>query len=293
MRILITGAAGQLGTALKHELTGHDLALVDLPDVDVTQREDVFTSFTAFQPQVVVHCAALTDVDGCARNPTLAYRVNGLGTQNVALACREVGAALVHLSTNEVFAGDRPDGYEEWMPMNPRNPYGRSKAAAEFHVRNLLQAHYIVRTAWLYAPGGHNFVHAILNQMGNGRQIRVVADEIGNPTYVRDLAEAIAQLLVTGQYGTYHFTNEGACSRFTFAAEAVRLAGGITEQVVPILHNEFKRASTPPPFAALHNIAGAAIGIHLRPWQEALVEYVEEYVTARELMYTSAGPGPA
>ncbi|MEJ2751015.1 MAG: sugar nucleotide-binding protein, partial [Anaerolineae bacterium] len=139
------------------------------------------------------------------------------------------------------------------MPLNPCNPYGRSKAAAEFHVRSLLSRYYIVRFSWLFAPGGRNFIHAILDRARSTGQLRVVTDEVANPTYVKDLAEAIAQLIETQQYGTYHLPNSGACSRWEFANEIVRLAG--LENVVntPILSTEFVRPSTPPPYCALKN----------------------------------------
>lgn len=277
MRILITGALGQLGRALQVTLADHELTLVDLPDVDVTERASIFAAVAAARPQIIIHCAAYTDVDGCARDPALAYQVNGLGTQNVALACRQFDAAMVHISTNEVFSGDRVEGYEEWMTPNPRNPYGCSKAAAEAHVKNILNDFYIVRTAWLYASGGRNFIHAILDRARNKGQVRVVVDEVGNPTYAVDLAIAIAQLIQTRQYGIYHFVNSGACSRWEFANEILRLAG-LEATNTPILSREFKRLSTPPPYGVLHNVAGMAIGITLRPWTEALAAYVEEYV---------------
>lgn len=280
MRILITGALGQLGRALQASLAGHELALVDLPEVDITERSAIMAAVSQARPELVIHCAAYTNVDGCARDPALAYKVNGLGTQNVALACQAVGAAMVHISTNEVFAGDRPEGYEEWMALNPINPYGRSKAAAESHVKNLLGRFYIVRTAWLYAAGGRNFIHAILDRARQNGQVRVVVDEVGNPTYANDLAAAIAQLIETEQYGIYHFVNSGACSRWEFANEILRLAG-IEATNTPILSREFRRASTPPPYGALHNIAGAAIGIRLRPWQAALAEYVKREKDSR------------
>ncbi len=275
MKIMITGANGQLGTALQAALTGNELSLIDLPEVDITDREAVFTAVSQATPEVIIHCAALTDVDGCAKNPALAYKVNGLGTQNIALACLEFGSEMLHISTNEVFGGDNEAGYEEWMPLNPINAYGRSKAAAEMHVKNILSRFYIVRLAWLFAPGGWNFIHAILQQARQKGAVRVVTDEIGNPTYVKDLAAAIAQLIRTHQYGIYHLPNSGSCSRWEFANEILRIAGlsGVTNS--PILSSEFNRASTPPPFGALHNIAGAAIGIRLRPWQEALADYLK------------------
>lgn len=277
MRVFITGDKGQLGAALHQTLAqDHEVTGIDLPEVDITDRQAIFSAMAAARAELVIHCAAYTDVDGCARDPALAYRVNGLGTQNVALACLEHGAAMVHISTNEVFGGRDPRGYEEWRPLNPRNPYARSKAAAEFHVRHLLPRHYIVRTAWAYAPGGRNFIHAILRRARETGELRVVTDEIGNPTYMHDVAQALAQLIETGQYGTYHFVNSGACSRWEFANEILRLAQLTDVRNTPILSNEFRRASTPPPFGALHNIHGAAIGITLRSWQEALADFMQK-----------------
>ncbi len=278
MRIFITGGKGQLGTALQKRLAAHELTAVDLPELDITDKTALFTAVAQFQPDIIINCAAYTNVDGCAKDPALAYQVNAMGAQNQALAALEFGAELLHVSTNEVFAGDRPDGYEEWMPPNPVNAYGRSKAAAEFLVRSIINQHYIVRTAWLYAPGGRNFIHAILDRARNTGQLRVVTDEVGNPTYVNDLAQAIGQLIETRQYGTYHFVNSGACSRWEFANEILRLAGLENVTNTPILSNAFKRPSTPPPYAALHNVAGKAIGIALRPWQSALAAYMQDHI---------------
>jgi dTDP-4-dehydrorhamnose reductase len=276
MKILITGILGQLGTALQTALNGHDIAGIDLPGVDITDREAVFTAVSRTQPDLIIHAAAYTNVDGCARDPELAYKVNGLGTQNVALACQAFGTEMLHISSNEVFAGDRPEGYEEWMPLNPCNAYGRSKAAAEFHVRSILNRAYIVRFSWLYAPGGRNFIHAILKRARETGQLRVVTDEVANPTYVKDLAEAIAKLIETHQYGTYHLGNSGVCSRWEFANEILRLAGLDDVVNTPILSEEFERPSTPPPYAPLNNVAGKAIGIVVRPWPEALADYIQE-----------------
>lgn len=278
MRILITGGLGQLGMSLQHALSNHELTIIDLPDVDITDRPAIREKIQSSQPEVIIHCAAYTDVDGCSRNPELAYRVNAVGTQNVALASAAVGAKLVHISTNEVFAGDRAEGYEEWISPNPINVYGRSKTVAEYYVRSCLEEFYIVRTAWLYAPGGHNFIHAILGRARDTGQLRVVADEIGNPTYVKDLASAICELLSKGSYGTYHLVNTGACSRWAFAREILQLAGLTEVSNRPILSRDYRRASTPPPYGALRNVNGAAQGISLRSWQDALAEYLAEYV---------------
>jgi dTDP-4-dehydrorhamnose reductase len=277
MQIIITGGNGQLGRALQRVLTEHELTIIDLPGVDITERGAVEREFTRVRPDLVIHCAAYTDVEGCARQPDLAYRINGLGTQNVAIACRLNDADLIHLSTNEVFPGENPDGYEEWMQPRPINPYGRSKTYAEMHVRSILNHYYIIRTSWLYAPGGGNFIHAILNRARSKGQIQVVTDEIANPTSVFDLAHAISKLILTRQYGIYHFVNEGACSRWEFANEILRLAGLETVDNSPILSRQYQRLSTPPLYGALVNQVGAAIGINLRPWPEALADYMAEF----------------
>ncbi len=277
MRILITGGKGQLGRALQAALMEHELTIVDLPEVDITNKIVLRQSLREVSAELVIHTAAHTDVEAAAKNPQLAYRINGLGTQNVALCCREIGAEMVHISTNEVFAGDRASGYEEWMPLNPSNPYGRSKAAAEFYVRELMPRAFIVRTAWLYASGGRNFIHAILDRARTSSKLRVVADEIGNPTYAWDLANALKLLIETEQYGTYHLVNEGSCSRWEFANEILRLGKLEGVHNIPILSRDYKRASEPPLFGTLLNIAGASIGIKLRPWKQALAEYLLEH----------------
>ncbi len=277
MRILITGGLGQLGRALARVLEEHELIIIDLPDVDITDSQAISEQIQDNRPEIVIHCAAYTDVDGCARDPTMAYKVNSLGTQNVVLACQAIGAQMVHISTNEVFDGERAGGYEEWMTLNPVNAYGRSKTIAEVHVRHYLRRFFIIRTAWLYAPGGRNFIHAILDRARTVGQLQVVADEIGNPTYANDLASAIRALLETGHYGTYHLVNAGACSRWAFAQEILRLAGLEEVENRPILSNDYRRASTPPRYGALCNINGAAIGITLRSWQAALADYMAEH----------------
>jgi dTDP-4-dehydrorhamnose reductase len=277
MRILITGARGQLGTMLQAALPDAALTLIDLPEVDITDRRALFAVADEARPELVIHCAAYTDVDGCARDPVLAHRVNAFGTQNVALACQRHDAAMVYVSSNEVFSGRDPGGYEEWMPVDPPNAYGRSKAAGEAHVRELLRRFYIVRTAWLFAPGGRNFIHAILRRARETGCVRVVTDEISSPTYAADLAAAIVALVETGQYGTYHLTNSGACSRWAFAGEILRQAGRGDVANLPILSSAFSRPSTPPPFGVIHNRNAASLGITLRPWQEALTDYLARY----------------
>ncbi len=275
MRILITGHKGQLGRALWAALeAGHDLLGLDLPEADITDRVALTATVRDFRPHLILHPAAMTDVDGCARDPALAYRVNGMGTQNVALAAAEVGAELLYVSTNEVFDGEADAPYDEWAARHPVNAYGRSKLAGEWYVEHLLRRFYIVRTAWLYAPGGRNFPHRILQLADEHGHLRVVADEIGNPTYVADLAEAIVRLIETHAYGIYHLVNEGIASRYDFALEILRLSGRGDLPVEPIPQVAYTRASTPPRYAPLANNAAAALGIRLRPWKAALADFL-------------------
>jgi dTDP-4-dehydrorhamnose reductase len=274
MRVFITGCKGQLGRALYEALTAHTLAGCDLPETDITDRRAIGRAVNDFAPHLVIHTAAWTDVDGCARDPEKAYRVNALGTQNVALACGSCDAAIVYISTNEVFDGRASVPYREWDPPHPINPYARSKAAGEWFTRHLLNRFYIVRTAWLYAPGGSNFPHRIVQLADQLGTLRVVTDEVGNPTFAPDLAAALAQLIQTEAYGVYHLTNAGYASRHDFAREILRISGREDVPVEPITLDAFERASTPPRFAPLANTAAMALGIRPRPWQEALASFL-------------------
>lgn len=274
MRIIITGHKGQLGRALWRILeSDHDLLGIDLPEHDITDATATAQTVMAFQPDIVLHAAALTDVDLCAREPELALRVNGLGTHNLALACLKANAVLLTVSTNEVFDGGKGAPYYEYELPNPVNAYARSKLAAEVYTRLHLRRFYIVRTAWLYAPGGNNFPAKIVAAADKHGRLRVVADEISNPTYAPDLAEAIAKLIQTEHYGIYHLTNSGICSRYDYARAVLELAHRGDVPIEPITSDQWPRASTPPLHCALHNFAGAARGITLRPWREALTEY--------------------
>jgi len=275
VRIAITGAGGQLGRALaaalapRHELIplGHDrLELDDPAAVD---------QIAATGAELVVHPAAFTNVDACARDPEAAYRVNALGTKYVALACRRLGAPLVYISTNEVFPGDADRPYAEYDAARPINAYGRSKWAGEQAVRELLREFYIVRVAWLFG-GPRTFVRTVLRLADRPPPggLRMVDDEVGSPTYAPDAAAAVARLVESGHFGTYHFVNAGSCSRFAFAQEILRQAGRAATPLAPIRLADFRRDSTPPPFTPLANLAGAALGIGLRPWQEALAAYL-------------------
>ena len=276
MRILVTGGAGRLGGRLVEVLSDqHQVTGIDIADIDITDFAAIRAFILDNNPDVVLHPAAWTDVDGCAREPKKAITINGLGTQNVAVASAEANAAMLYISTNEVFQGQLHRPYLEYDTPAPLNSYGYSKLVGERALVSINPRHYIVRTAWVFAHGGRNFIQAILGAAEAGKNLRVVTDEVANPTYNNDLADAIGQLIETERYGVYHFTNAGACSRYTFARYALDQAGYGDVAVQPISSSEWQRASIPPPYAAMTNLAGPLVGITLRPWQEAVDAFLD------------------
>lgn len=273
MRIAITGANGQLGRALHQVLeTEHTIIPLTRADVDIEHPVCV-DQLAATGADLVIHPAAYTNVDGCAREPQRAYRANTLGTRYVALACRRLAAPLVYVSTNEVFDGRASSPYYEYDTAAPINPYGWSKWGGEQAVRELLDRFYVVRVAWLFG-GERNFVRTVLRLAAERPELAIVTDEVGSPTYAPDAAAAIAQLIHTDHYGTYHIVNEGACSRFELAAEVLRQAGVGNVRLTPITLADYRRDSRVPPYTPLHNAAGAALDLRLRPWQAAVAAYV-------------------
>ena len=270
MRILVTGAAGRLGGRLVNVLNAHTVISADAPEFDITDFEATRAFVRHAQPDIIVHPAAWTDVDGCARDPEQAIRVNGFGTQHLTLAAAENGAAILYVSSNEVFSGHSNRPYREYDTTEPINSYGYSKWVGEQALKRLNPRHYIVRTAWLFAHGGKNFLQAILSAAIAGKPLRVVVNEVANPTYNDDLAVAIAQLIETERYGIYHFVNQGACSRYDLARYVLDRAGYEATPIVPITSQMWPRASVPPEYAPLDNFAGKMVGITLRDWHEAV-----------------------
>lgn len=273
MRLAITGAEGQLGRSLRQVFANQEMLLLDLPQWDITTGETI-SFLIEWTPDLVIHTAAMTDVDGCERDPDAAFLVNGQGTRKVALACQRSGATMVYISTDYVFAGTKDEPYLESDEPNPINVYGKSKLEGEKHVQELLEEYYIVRTAWLYGPGGRNFVEKVLQLAEERPELHLVITEVGSPTYTRDLAEGISRLIRYPQYGIYHLTNEGSCSRYEFARKILDLGGREEFPLYPA--ESYPRPAKPPSHAVLANIRAAELGIRLRPWREALAAYFRE-----------------
>lgn len=274
MRIFIAGNRGQLGRALIDALAEHTLAGGDLPQLDVADYAAARQAITEFAPDVVINAAAYTDTAGCERNPDLAFRANALGVQSLALACAASGAALLHISTNEVFDGRQSTPYRELDTPNPLNVYARSKLAGEWYAQRLCPRFYIVRTAWLYGNGTSNFIHKMTRLADERGQLSVVTDEIATPTSVLDLSRAVGALIQHPVYGIYHFTNSGQCSRFEWTRRLLDMTGRSHIPVTPTTMAAFAGAVPKPPCSVLHNFCGAALGISLRPWQDALDEFL-------------------
>ncbi len=272
MRIVITGSAGQLGQALQAQLSNDCLLLIDLPEHDITDFYQIRQAVVGFEPDLVLHAAAFTNVDQCELQPEAAYRVNALGTQNVALACQECGAAMLYFSTDYVFDGKKGEPYWEWDAPNPESVYARSKLAGEYYTQSLLSRFYIVRTAWLYSRSGNNFVKRVLELADERPELHYVTDEVGSPTFAPDLAAAIGKLIAHPLYGIYHFTNTGVCSRYAWAKAALDLAGRADYPIFPT--EKYQRPAKVPAYCELHNFCGATqLGITLRPWREGLQDY--------------------
>ncbi len=269
MRIAITGANGQLGVALQHELRAHQVIALAHTTLDVSEAY-VTDALVALFPEVVIHAAAMTDVDGCERNPDEAYRINALGAKHVALACAELNAALVYISTEYIFDGAKGEPYTEADAPNPLSVYGRTKLDGEKIVRAIAPRHYIARTSWLYARNRKNFVSRILQLASEQPRLSIVTTEYGTPTYAPDLARAIAQLLRHDCYGVFHLVNAGAVNRYDFAHAILDEAGRCDYPLDPI--SAFPRAAQPPTYGVMQNTRAAALGITLRPWRDALHE---------------------
>jgi dTDP-4-dehydrorhamnose reductase len=283
MRVLIVGAGGQLGLDLADAYADHDVVGLTRAELDIGDEAAVATVVHDLRPALVVNAAAWTDVDGCESDPDRAHRVNALGPWWLARACERQGATLVHVSTDYVFSGERPPGtaagargWTEFDPTSPINVYGRSKWAGEQLVRSTLPSHHIVRTAWLCGARGANFVRTMLRLGRERGELRVVDDQVGSPTFTRDLATAIRELSTSGRFGTWHRVNEGRCSWYDLAVATFELAG-LDVRVEPIATSEFPRPAPRPAWSVLDGGHATAAGLTVLPhWRDGLRRLLDE-----------------
>jgi dTDP-4-dehydrorhamnose reductase len=277
MKLLITGTNGQLGSELQRQIKNDEIIAVDLPEFDITRLIDVKENIAKAKPDVIINCAAYTNVDKCETDKDVAFAVNALGARNLAIAANCIGAKLIHISTDYVFSGDVSAPRTEWDLPFPQSVYGYTKLAGEEYVKAYCTRHFIVRTAWLYGYTGSNFVKTILNAAKQGNQLKVVDDQRGNPTNAADLAKHLLKLAETEEYGTYHCTNNGECSWYEFAREFLRLSG-LEYTIEPCATSEFPRPAKRPAYSSLDNMMlRLTIGDEMRNWEEAIVDFMSHY----------------
>jgi dTDP-4-dehydrorhamnose reductase len=282
MRVLVIGSKGQLGSDVidvLHENHGLAVLGLDLPDIDITDPLSAELVFGGFDPDFVINCAAWTAVDDAEANEEAALRVNGLGPRVLATECRKASAWLVHVSTDYVFDGTASSPYAEDATPDPSSAYGRTKLAGEQAVREILpDSHYIVRTAWLYGQRGSNFVKTMLKLEQERDTVSVVDDQIGQPTYARDLAHQIVRLMERHPApGTFHATNSGEVTWYGFTQEIFRQAGADPERVLPTTSAEFVRPAPRPAYSVLGHDKWQQSGIpEMRDWREAIAAAFED-----------------
>jgi dTDP-4-dehydrorhamnose reductase len=272
--ICIVGAKGMLGRELV--LACPEASAFDLPELDIVNADQVKHTLSKIKPDVLINAAAYTDVDGCETEKSIAQAVNVDGVANLASACQEIGCRMVQVSTDYVFDGrsDRP--YLPDDPVCPINEYGRTKAEGESSLREVLSDHLIVRTSWMFGPFGRNFVKTILRLANSRDVIRVVTDQVGSPTYARDLAAALLALAGSDHRGTGHFTNAGHCSWYEFACQIVRRAS-LRTRIEPTTSAETARPAPRPPYSVLDTaVLTRMLGAAPRPWEDALSECLAE-----------------
>lgn len=291
MKILITGASGQLGTELSIILSDGmaelgpiseqyqeaEIVLYDLDELDITNEADVVRVVGGSDFDLIINCAAYTNVDLCEIEKGKAYEVNALGPKYLARAAVLSDAKFVHVSTDYVFSGDDSSERLESDEPSPKSVYGSTKLAGEQFIAQSAEKFFIVRSAWLYGYKGNNFVKTIIKLARENGSIKVVDDQLGNPTSANDLAYEILKIALTENYGIYHCTNMGVCSWFEFACEIVD-GLGIECEKIPCSTNEFPRKACRPSFSSLKNARlESTIGNEMRPWKTALAEYLRNY----------------
>lgn len=277
IKIWITGANGQIGTAINEVLDPLEAEVfnTDKEELDITDTEEVLNFGEMNRPDVIINCAGIVDLNLCEKEPELAYRVNALGARNLSLVARKVGSKMVQLSTDDVFDGLSKTPYSEFDDTNPKTVYGRSKRAGENYVKEFTHKHFVVRSNWVYGRG-NNFVNKVLEAAKNQTPLALASDQFGSPTSAKDLARLILHLITTNEYGTYHATCQGMCSRYEFAQEILKAAGKEVEmKAVPTKESDLSYAR--PAYAVLDNFILRIIDLYQMPeWKESLQEYMNE-----------------
>lgn len=274
MKILITGAYGMLGSDLRETLKDHELLITASKDLDITDENKVMNYILEKSPEIVINAAAYTAVDNCETDYENAYSVNAIGPKNLAKACNKINIPLIHISTDYVFDGNKRTPLTEEDNLGPKTVYGKTKLEGEKLVQENAKKYFILRTAWLYGIHGKNFVQTMLNLSKKNSELKVVNDQIGSPTYSKDLAIAISELLNSDKYGIYHVTNKGEISWYDFSKKIFELSN-IKVNVKPVSTEEFPRPAPRPHYSVLSNQKWVKAGFTpMRNYDEALKDYL-------------------
>lgn len=274
-KILVTGCNGQLGRAIQKEYEGDEAALTctDVADLDIADNAQVMDFVRKLRPDVIMNCAAYTAVDACEHEWDLAYKINAIGPRNLAIAASDVGAKLMHISTDYVFEGNGTRPYTEFDEVHPISAYGKTKLEGELFVKQFANRFFIIRTAWLYGDG-NNFVKTMLRLAESHDEVSVVKDQFGSPTSTKELARVMHLLEPTDNYGLFHGTCEGSCSWADFAAEIFRLSGKKTK-VNYITTEEYGSATKRPAYSVLDNyMLRLTTDYQMADWQTAIHDYL-------------------
>lgn len=264
-----------LGTDLKEVLKNEEIIDTDSNSLNITNKDFTINFIKKHNPDIVINSAAYTDVDGCETNSDLAFEVNGEGPKNLAIACKELDIPLVHISTDYVFSGENDNPWNENDETSPISVYGKSKLEGEIAIEKTLDKFFIIRTAWLYGLNGSSFPRNMLELSKNNKEISVVDDQIGTPTFTHDLAIAISKLIKTDFYGIYHITNSGYCSWYDFSKLIFKLAN-IDVDVKPVSTDEFPRPAPRPKYSVLANNNWKKNNFEpLRDYKEAISEFLK------------------
>ncbi len=277
MSILVLGAKGMLGRDLAPILRpGYEVIERDVEDFDITDLPRVKEEIRKLLPRVVINAAAYTDVDGCETRKELAFAVNAEGAGNVALSCASIGAKVIYLSTDYIFDGESKRPYREEDPPHPLNIYGMSKLEGERRIQETADNYLIIRNEWLFGKYGRNFVDTILRLASQQEELRVVDDQRGSPTFTKDLSRAIERLIEKEATGVVNVTNSGSCTWFEFARRILKGRNFSRNKVIPVSSAELGRPAKRPANSLLDcRYFGQLTGIRMRPWEEALAEYLQ------------------
>ena len=274
MKILITGSNGMLGTDLCQTLKNEDLIITNHHSLDITSQDEVFNKLDHFKPEIIINCAAMTDVDGCETKEELAYKLNSEAVKNLALGCKKIDGTLVHISTDYVFKGDKHKPLCEDDELGPESVYGKSKLEGEQHNQKLLDKYFILRTSWLYGKNGPNFIEKILELSKSHDTLNVVYDQIGSPTFTKDLSNGIYEVIKSNKYGIYHVTNKGSTSWYDYA-KLIFKKKGIDVNIKGVSSSEFQAPAPRPHYSVLSHKKWINNGFtELRDYEDGLDEYL-------------------